>query len=1452
MKKILKSILCITLICTLIGIFPVTAAEEKLFPESYKVILCEASMTGIAGGEMSTLPTSPYEKDGKLMLPVRYLFENSGYTVSWDNGKVSLNGEKTVEITQGEKTAVVDGSQLELSVPVENKNGTLMISEEICEALSYTYKKASNGIFVIYEGKYSADYESNLLKLQGIYISASGSTSGSAQPNKPIKNIPMAVELAKGHVELYGSKYPVNIYVKGGTYKFSETLTFDSSFFANADIKGVFFKGYDGEAIFTGATELDETMLKPVTDAFTLARIPQKARGHVAYLDLNEVGIANLFSPAQTSLPYVYVNDVLQIESRWPNKDWALVGSVPISESIGIAEDNVRNWTTATEAKITGFMRNNYEQRTGNITAVDPDKKTITYDGGVYFTPDRVNSRYYVRNLLEEVDLPGEWFVDRNAGILYFYPPYSLKDAKLEICTLQEKNMIDISNCRNIAFDKITFEKGGASAIYMPDASNISITNCKFQFFQGINTIHGNPGYTSVNPGDNLVIDGNEAWMLGRTFTDLRTGNIDTLKNGNSKITNNRIMAAGITNQYGTVINTGTNWPDRTASCGWLIANNLIQDTEGSSAINPAGIDILTTENECVNIGNSIDDGGVIYIGRAASLYNTEISYNYIHHLNRDHSYSALYNDDGYSGANWHHNVAYDAGQLTILGSGMDMFFNNNLAIDMKRAGGVGSRMTWSEATFGPNGALINEVKTALSKTPEYAQKFPELAEALTRTPYFAPWNSTVYGNVGINNSGLDGCSATSQVQSEFETYGGKYYVNTDGEKVDVTGKNATPAGNPNYVYSDELFVDAKNQNWNLKPDTQIVKDFPELAKIDMEKIGISEGYEHLLNLSKDFKLKSPYNGESGIQPKEITFSWDPVKGASKYRLVVATDPELQNVMYDGTQPAYLNNNNCTLTALSLDTVYYWRVYAIGLARQDSFVVANSGAPYSFKTASKQEVNRERLKLAIDGLKGVLAEIEEGGYEYEEEFFTRADELLTRAEEIHKRSIDQDERDKMEEEIYNLVNISPYYMLVEFENARFLYKPDSVWTSNRDHMVVSYNGNEVTISSTKDPSEKERLEAYVADDTAVDKILCMQVNIEKMQRLENNESGYMGYSFKVNPQARTSDYQLFVFKGWITEFQKKGMCIEMPNFNSNVDNEWIDVELGSLNCPGGTLTYAAVNGAVIWAGLDNTPTRVKEGGQFEVWKNQYDTKMRPMEKVPEKTSLIKRIYENFENPESEDHLEAMLVGMGTLINMDNTLYKSLDKDKFARNLYPHIEGGKIKIANNDISDYKAKVWEYAILEGYNQNQYDYVLKNKVQHIYPEYIELEKLDEEGRCFKAIMDERFLDGYIARVNEKAMGGECKSFEELRVRYAKAIFTVAINGCSGGIYGGDTSYMKRLITKTNADYIGIDIDAYFALDDTGRDKINNYIGRSGVSAERTLEEIVDEINTMAAELQ
>jgi large repetitive protein len=79
--------------------------------------------------------------------------------------------------------------------------------------------------------------------------------------------------------------------------------------------------------------------------------------------------------------------------------------------------------------------------------------------------------------------------------------------------------------------------------------------------------------------------------------------------------------------------------------------------------------------------------------------------------------------------------------------------------------------------------------------------------------------------------------------------------------------------------------------------------------------------------------LVSPPNHSTGIPITGILFSWNPVSGATSYRIQVSTDPNFGSTIVNqstGSQTQYLLNN----PPLTNNTIYYWRVNATNTGGQ--------------------------------------------------------------------------------------------------------------------------------------------------------------------------------------------------------------------------------------------------------------------------------------------------------------------------------------------------------------------------------------------------------------------------------------------------------------------------------------------------------------------------------------
>ena len=71
------------------------------------------------------------------------------------------------------------------------------------------------------------------------------------------------------------------------------------------------------------------------------------------------------------------------------------------------------------------------------ITMTD---RVINHDVFPWYIPTPINrrNRFYVENALEELDQPGEWCLDSEEGVLYFWPPTgSVEDADVVVPVLR-------------------------------------------------------------------------------------------------------------------------------------------------------------------------------------------------------------------------------------------------------------------------------------------------------------------------------------------------------------------------------------------------------------------------------------------------------------------------------------------------------------------------------------------------------------------------------------------------------------------------------------------------------------------------------------------------------------------------------------------------------------------------------------------------------------------------------------------------------------------------------------------------------------------------------------------------------------------------------------------------------------------------------------------------------
>lgn len=97
---------------------------------SEPVILTIGESFARCGEEVLPLAQAPYTKEGRTMLPFRFIGEVMGAEVTWDGATrqaIFQKGNRVVKLTIGFKEAVINGQPVQLDIPPELVNSTTMV-----------------------------------------------------------------------------------------------------------------------------------------------------------------------------------------------------------------------------------------------------------------------------------------------------------------------------------------------------------------------------------------------------------------------------------------------------------------------------------------------------------------------------------------------------------------------------------------------------------------------------------------------------------------------------------------------------------------------------------------------------------------------------------------------------------------------------------------------------------------------------------------------------------------------------------------------------------------------------------------------------------------------------------------------------------------------------------------------------------------------------------------------------------------------------------------------------------------------------------------------------------------------------------------------------------------------------------------------------------------------------
>jgi len=407
-------------------------------------------------------------------------------------------------------------------------------------------------------------------------------------------------------------------------------------------------------------------------------------------------------------------------------------------------------WAAIDDVWIFGCFKWDWADMSTPVKSIDNAAGTLTTEYASNYGYAR-NGTYYFYNVPEELDEPGEWYLDREAGLLYLWPPEGeFEDARIDI-SLSAETLIQGDGLKDITFTGLTLQGTRGDGMRLK-GDNITVEHCVARNLAG--------SAITVEGYDN-TISNNEVYRVGRQGITISGGEAETLTPGNSRAVNNLVhdwpevvmTYQGGVNVYGT---------------GNLAAHNEIYSSP-HSAMFFGGNNHVIEYNLIHDVCLETSDAGAIYSGRSwHNAWGTVIRNNVIYNLGSGaHTPDGIYLDDGLAGVTVLDNLLVNVPGSAIAVSGRDLEIHGNIVVNAHRPisydqrtrdgalsddpdyiwhyhWGKGS-IGWDDLTQSP--WQTDVWKAAFPKLAAYSVDFADIEE-----PSFAanPAGSSVTGNVFV------------------------------------------------------------------------------------------------------------------------------------------------------------------------------------------------------------------------------------------------------------------------------------------------------------------------------------------------------------------------------------------------------------------------------------------------------------------------------------------------------------------------------------------------------------------------------------------------------------------------------------------------------------------------------------------------------------------------------
>ena len=392
------------------------------------------------------------------------------------------------------------------------------------------------------------------------------------------------------------------------------------------------------QPVFRGGVRLKGWRHIASTDDFPL--LPAESRPGVWCLDLRTCGVTNIlplklggYASGGGFITYpaheLFFNGKAMQLARGPNEGFLRITDVAVKDGtkgydregskIGkffFGGEYPKRWVNEPDLMLYGYWFWDWADSYERVASIDAAQRLIVLSEPWHNYGFSKGAPFYAVNALSELDMPGEWYLDRRSGQLLFYAPSDPNAALVEISSFAGP-MVSLQNVSHVSFEGLTWELGSGDGLRVGGGTNCVFAGCTVRYFAG--------NGVEIRGGQRNGLLSCDIYSMGRGGIIISGGDRRTLTPGGHFVENCDIHdLSRIDHTYTPAV--------LLDGVGNRIVRNRLHEVL-SSALRVGGNDQLIEGNEIFNVVTESDDQGGVDMWGNPTFRGNVYRYNYWHHI---------------------------------------------------------------------------------------------------------------------------------------------------------------------------------------------------------------------------------------------------------------------------------------------------------------------------------------------------------------------------------------------------------------------------------------------------------------------------------------------------------------------------------------------------------------------------------------------------------------------------------------------------------------------------------------------------------------------------------------------------------------------------------------------------------------------------------------------------